>query len=58
MKLNEEMIKELDRLQRIFNLSGSQVARYASKRYGVKVTRQAIWARLNAFTLNQAEFTK
>ena len=54
MKLNEEMIKELDRLQRMFNLSAAQVARYAAKRYRVKVTRQAVWARLNDYSLKQA----
>ena len=42
MKLNEEMIKELDRVQRIFNLSAAQVARYAASQ-GLAVAALAMF---------------
>lgn len=54
MKLSLHEAMELDALQKEFNLSSSQVARMAFKRFGKKITRQCAWHRLNGITLNSA----
>lgn len=54
MKLTKEQIATLDRFQRYFDLSSRQVAKVAFKRFGVRVTRQAIYSRLNGLTVAAA----
>lgn len=51
MKLTNAQMEILDRLQDYYDLSARQVARTALKRFGVKVTRQCIFKRLNALTV-------
>jgi hypothetical protein len=54
MKLTKEQVVELNGIQVKWRLSSSILAHYVRETYGVKISRQAIWKRLNNYSLELA----
>jgi hypothetical protein len=58
MKINRHQINQLSAMQIEYDLSAHQVARMAFRRFGVRVSRQCIFKRLNALSMEESALAR